>query len=177
MVTKEHITDLLKKGNIRLSRPPYGSSLFFVKCKGKLSGIIDYQTRDRITKTNNRHIPRTDEMFDRLETAQYFSKLDLKTRFRQIRVSWADIARTAFKTKYLHFEVMVMPMRLCIAPATFQSLMDQIFYNVIDDILVVYLYDLLVFSNSRVEHFGRLRLILSRDYVKMNSTSENTNLK
>lgn len=103
LVTKEYITDLLKKGKIRPSKSPYGAPLFFVKQKGQLPGVIDYRPLNRITKHNNAPTPRTDEMFERLGRAKYYSKLDLKTGFHQIRINPADIAKTSFKTKYGHF--------------------------------------------------------------------------
>lgn len=88
--------------------------------------------------------------------------MDLKAGFHQIRISPADIEKTAFKTKYGHFEFLVMPMGLRNAPATFQALMNSIYYDVIDDLLVVYLDDLLIYSNSKEEHIRHLRLVLQR---------------
>lgn len=119
---------LLKKGNIRPSKSPYGASLFFVKDKNKaLRGVVDYRALNRITKKNNAPLLRSDEMFDRLGGARLFSKLDLKTGFHQIRVRPEDIEKTAFSTKYGQFEYLVMPMGLCNAPATFHTLMNRIF--------------------------------------------------
>ena len=101
-------------------------------------------------------------MFDRLGGSKYFSKLDLKTGFHQIRVKPEDIEKTAFNTKYGQFEYLVMPMGLCNAPATFQTLMNQIFYDCIDVFLVVYMDDLLVFSKTEEEHFRNLETVLER---------------
>lgn len=162
LATKEYVTDLLRKGKIRPSKSPYGAPLFFVKQKGQLRGVIDYRALNRITKHNNAPIPRTDEMFDRLGQAQYFSKLDLKTGFHQIRIAPEDIEKTAFKTKYGHFEFLVMPMGLRNAPATFQALMNSIFRDCIDDFVVIYLDDILIFSASKEEHLKHLRIILTR---------------
>lgn len=162
VATKEYVTNLLQKGKIRPSKSPYGAPLFFVKQKGKLRGVIDYRALNRITKHNNAPIPRTDEMFDRLGGATYFSKLDLKSGFHQIRISSSDIEKTAFKTKYGHFEYLVMPMGLRNAPATFQALMNSIFRDCIDDFLVIYLDDILIFSNNREDHLEHLKLVLSR---------------
>lgn len=167
LATKEYITDLLRKGKIRPSKSPYVAPLFFVKQKGQLRGVIDYRALNRITKHNNAPIPRTDEIFDRPGQARYFSKLDLKTGFHQIRIDPADIEKTAFKTKYGHFEFLVMPMGLRNAPATFQALMNAIFCDCIDEFLVVYLDDILIFSDSREDHLKHLGLVLSR--LKENS--------
>ena len=88
-------------------------------------------------KRNNAPLPRSAEMFDRLGGAKSFSKLDMKTGFHQIRVRHEDIEKTAFNTKYGRFEYLVMPMGLCNAPATFRTLMNQIFYDYIDFFMVV----------------------------------------
>lgn len=162
IATKEYITDLLKKKKIRPSKSPYGAPLFFVKQKGSLRAVIDYRALNRITKHNNAPIPRTDEMFDRLGQARYYSKLDLKTGFHQIRIAPADVEKTAFKTKYGHFEFLVMPMGLRNAPATFQTLMNAIFRAHIDEFIVIYLDDILVFSDSKEEYLRHLRIVLSR---------------
>lgn len=162
LATKEYIVDLLKKGKIRPSRSPYGAPLFFVKQKGKLRGVIDYRALNRITKPNNTPIPRSDEMFDRLGQAEYFSKLDLKSGFHQIRVAPEDIEKTAFNTKYGHFEFLVMPMGLRNSPATFQTLMNEIFYDHIGNFIVIYLDDILIYSDNREDHFKHLRIVLER---------------
>ena len=159
---KEYVEGLLKKGKIRPSKSPYGAPLFFVKEKDKLRGVVDYRALNRITKRNNAPLPRSDEMFDRLGGAKYFSKLDLKTGFHQIRVKPEDIEKTAFNTKYGQFEYLVMPMGLCNAPATFQTLMNQIFYDCIDVFMVVYMDDLLIFSKDEESHYRNLETVLRR---------------
>ena len=161
--TKEYVEELLKKGKIRPSKSPYGAPLFFVKENGKpLRGVVDYRGLNRITKRNNAPLPRSDEMFDLLGDAKVFSKMDLKTGFHQIRVRPTDIEKTAFNTKYGQFEYLVMPMGLCNAPATFQSLMNRIFYDCVDVFLVVYMDDLLIFSKDEKSHFEHLNIVLSR---------------
>lgn len=162
LATKEYVTTLLRTKKIRPSISPYGSPLFFVKQKGSLRGVIDYRALNRITKKNNAPIPRTDEMFDRLSGCSVFSKMDLKTGFHQIRIHPDDIEKTAFNTKYGHYEFLVMPMGLCNAPATFQALMNSIFFDCIDLFVVIYIDDLLVFSKSEDEHFKHLDTVLSR---------------
>ena len=159
---KEYIEDLLKKGKIRRSKSPYGAPLFFVKEPDKLRGVVDYRALNRITKKNNSPIPRTDEMFDRIGGSRCFSRLDLKTGFHQIRMRQSDIEKTAFNTKYGQFEYLVMPMGACNAPATFQSLMNEIFHDCIDDFLCVYIDDLLVFSKDENSHMRHLDIVLSR---------------
>ena len=130
---KEYVQDLLKMGKIRPSRSLFGAPLFFVKSKDKaLRGVVDYRALNHITKRKNAPLPRSDEMFDRLGGATFFSKLDIKTGLHQIRVRPDDIEKSAFNTKYGQFEYLIMPMGLCKAPATFQSLMNRIVYESID---------------------------------------------
>ncbi len=160
---KKYVQELLDKGKIRPSKSPYGAPLFFVKEKNKpLRGVVDYRGLNRITKRNNAPLPRSDEMFDMLGDAKVFSKMDLKTGFHQIRVKPEDIEKTAFNTKYGQFEYLVMPMGLCNAPATFQSLMNRIFYDCVDVFMVVYMDDLLIFSKDEKSHLEHLRTVLSR---------------
>ena len=160
---KDYVDDLLKKKKIRPSRSPYVFPLFFVKEKsGKLRGVVDYRALNRITKRNNVSLSRSDEMFDRIGEAKLFSKMDLKTGFHQIRMKPEDIEKTAFNTKYGQYEYLVMPMGLCNAPATFQSLMNSIFHDCLDEFLVVYMDDLLIFSKDKEGHYKHLEIVMSR---------------
>lgn len=133
-----------------------------MKQKGKLRGVVDYRALNRITKKNRSPIPRTDEMFDRLEGSVVFSKMDLKKGYHQIRIRLQDIKKTAFNTKLGHYEFLVMPMGLCNAPATFQTLMNSIFEDCIDDFMVVYIDDLLVFSRNKEDHYNHIEIVLKR---------------
>lgn len=162
LAAKEYVADLLKKGKIRPSNYLYSAPLFFVKQKCKLRGVIDYHTPNRITKHNSAPITRTEEIFDRLGRAQFYSKLDLNTGFHQIRICTNDIEKTAIKNKYGNFEFLVMQTGLRNAPATFQALMNSIFRDCIDDFEVIYLDDILVFSDTRQDHLNHLRAVLTR---------------
>lgn len=119
-----------------------------------------------ITRPNCAAAPRTDEMFDWIGNASFYSILGLKTGFHQIRIATSKIEKTAFNTKYGHFGLLVMPTRLRNAPATFHSLMNSIFYDVIDDFLDIYLDHLLIYSNSRKDHLKYLHLVLDRRKAK-----------
>jgi hypothetical protein len=128
----------MKWGKIRSSKSPYGAPLFFVKEGDKpLRGVVGYQALNSTTKRNNAPISRSDEIFDRLRGAKLFSELDLKTGFFQIRLRPEDIEKTAFNKKYGQFEYLVKPMGLCNAPETFQKLIINIFYECIDELMVV----------------------------------------
>lgn len=107
-------------------------------------------------------MPRTDEMFDQLGKAKVFSKLDLKTAFHQVRIKEEDIEKTAVKTKYGLFEFMDMPMGLYNAPATFQALMNEKIGDCIDVFMVVYVDDILIYSDSHEEHLHHLKTVLQR---------------
>lgn len=162
LATKQYVIDLSRKGKIRPSRTPIGAPLVFVRQKGKLRVVIDYRALNRITKPKHTPIPRLDNIFDRSGRARFFSKLDLKSGFHLIRVAPEDIEKTAFNTKYRHFEFLVMSLSLRNSPAGFQSLMNKIFYDHIDDFLVIYLENILIYSNSHGEHLRNLRTVLER---------------
>jgi len=159
---KEYVDELLRSRKIRPSKSPYGAPLFFVKEPDKLRGVVDYRALNLITKKNSTPLPRTDEMFDRIGEARIFSKMDLKTGFHQIRVRPEDVEKTAFNTKYGQFEYLVLPMGLCNAPATFQSLMNSIFHDCMDEFIVVYMDDLLIFSKDKESHYKHLEIVMSR---------------
>lgn len=120
---------------------------FFVRKKEKLQDVIDYHAPNRINEVRNAPISRTNEMFDRLGKVSYFSKLDLKTGFHQIRFSPKDIEKTEFNAEYGHKEFFVIPMISRNAPATFQALMNDIFRDIINDYRVIYLEDNLIYSS------------------------------
>lgn len=117
---------------------------------------------NRITKKNNAPIPQTDEVFGRIGGVCVFSRLDLKTVFHQIRMRHSDIEKKAINTKYCQSEYSVMPMGACKAPATFQSLMTDIFHNCMDDFLCVYIDDVLIFNKGEKSHLRHLETALPR---------------
>lgn len=161
--TREYIAENLKNGRIRPSKSPYGAPLFFAKQAGKpLRGVVDYRMLNRITKRNRTPTPRSDEMFDVIGGSSYFTKIDLKTGFHQIRMSPNDIEKTAFQTKYGQFEYLVLPMGLCNAPATFTAMMNEVLQGYIDNFCTVYLDDILIFSNSKEDHRKHVRKVLER---------------
>lgn len=161
LATKEYVSDLLNKGTIRPSKSPHGVPLFFVKQKVSLRGVIDYRALNRITKHNKTPILRTDKMSDRIGQAQYFSKLDLRSGFHQIRIAPEDIEITTFKTMYGHIEFLVMLMGLENALSTFQGLMNSIFRDSIDEFLVIYMEDILIFSDTREDHIQHLTFVFT----------------
>ncbi|GJR43364.1 putative reverse transcriptase domain-containing protein [Tanacetum coccineum] len=120
------LIELQDKGFIRPSSSPWGAPVLFVKKKdGSFRMCIDYRELNKLTIKNRYPLPRIDDLFDQLQGSQYFSKIDLKSGYHQLRVHEDDIPKTAFKTRYGHFEFTIMPFGLTNAPALFMDLMNR----------------------------------------------------
>jgi len=162
-VAGKMIKELLDKGFIRPSRSPWGSPMFLVdKPDGGKRMVIDYRTLNAATTRNRYPLPRIDELFDQLQGARYFSKLDLRTGYWQIRVAAEDVAKTAFTSRHGHFEWLVLPMGLTNAPAEFMALMENTFREELNKFVLVFLDDILVYSRTMEEHERHLRVVLQR---------------
>ena len=170
---KKQIQEFLDQGIIRPSHSPYGAPILFVKKKeGTLRMCVDYKALNKITIKNRYPLPRIEELLDRLQGAKYFSKIDLRSGYHQIQVADTDISKTAFRTRYGPFEFLVMPFGLTNAPATFMAIMNSIFHHVLDQFVVVFLDDILVYSHNLDDHVRHLQetLQILRDnqyYAKM----------
>ena len=118
----------MDKGFIRPSTSPWGAPVLFAKKKDKtLRLCIDYRQFNRVTVKNRYPLPRIDDLFDQLRGARVYSKIDLRTGYHQLRVREIDILKTAFRTRYGHFEFTMMPFGLTNAPAAFMDLMHRVF--------------------------------------------------
>ena len=158
---KKQLAELMDKGYIRESKSPYGAPVLFVKKKeGTLRMCVDYRALNKITIKNKYPLPRVDELLDRLSGAKYFSKIDLRSGYWQVRIADEDIPKTAFRTRYGHFEFLVMPFGLTNAPATFMHLMQQMFRKYLDESVIVFLDDVLIYSKSKEEHQKHVRTVL-----------------
>lgn len=160
---KKRLEEYLEWKHIRPSSSPYGAPVLFAKKKdGTLRFCVDYRKLNNATIKDNYSLPRADELFDRLQGAKYFSTLDLQSGFHQIRMNERDIEKTAFNTRYGHFEFLVMPFGLTNAPATFMRLMNSIFQDMLDDGVLVFLDDIMIYAKTEEEHRRRLREVLTR---------------
>ncbi|XP_056419610.1 uncharacterized protein LOC130361071, partial [Hyla sarda] len=139
------------------------TGFFFVSKKdGSLRPCIDYRGLNKITVKNRYPLPLISELFDRLQGAHIFTKLDLRGAYNLIRIREGDEWKTAFNTRDGHFEYLVMPFGLCNAPAVFQDFVNEIFRDLLYSCVVVYLDDILIFSANLEEHRQHVRMVLQR---------------
>ena len=158
---KKQLIELEAAGFIRPSKSPFGAPILFVKKKdGTMRMCIDYRALNRITVKNSYPLPRVDELFDRLQGARYFSKIDLRSGYHQIRIAPEDVPKTAFRTRYGHYEFLVLPFGLTNAPATFMHLMHQALRPFLDECALVFLDDILIYSKTLEEHEQHVRRVL-----------------
>ena len=136
------------------------------KKDGSLRLCIDYRQLNKVTIKNKYPLPRIDDLFDQLQGAQCFYKIDLRSRYHQSMIRSGDVPKTAFQTRYGHFEFLVMSFGLTNAPAAFMDLMNWVFRPFLDRFLIVFIDDILVYSRSEEEHAMHLRLVLQilREY-------------
>jgi hypothetical protein len=121
---------------------------------------VDYRKLNEVTIKNKYPLPKIEDLFDQLNGAKVFSKIDLHTGYHQLKVRESDIPKTAFTTRYGLFEYTVMSFGLTNAPAYFMNLMNKVFMKFLDKFLVVFIDDILVYSKTEEEHAEHLRLVL-----------------
>nr|GFA06877.1 putative reverse transcriptase domain-containing protein [Tanacetum cinerariifolium] len=121
---------------------------------------IDYQESNRLTIKNHYPLPRIDDLFDQLQRTSVYSKVDLRSSYHQLRVRGEDILKTAFKTRYGHYEFQVMPFGLTNAPAVFMDLMNRVCKPYLDKFVIIFIDDILIYSKDEKEHEEHLKAIL-----------------
>ena len=162
-VLREYLDDALAKGWIRHSVSPAGAPVLFVPKKdGSLRLCVDYRGLNKITRKNRHPLPLITQILDQLNGNKFFSKIDLKDAYHRIRIRKGDEWKTAFRTRYGHFEYMVMPFGLANAPATFQAYVNKALAGIVDIFCVVYLDDILIFSKTHAEHVEHVKTVLQR---------------
>ncbi|GJX41013.1 putative reverse transcriptase domain-containing protein [Tanacetum coccineum] len=157
----DQLKELSDKGFIRPSSSPWGAPVLFVKKKdGSFRMCIDYRELNKLTVKNRYPLPRIDDLFDQLQGSSVYSKIDLRSGYHQLRVREEDIPKTAFRTRYGHYEFQVMPFGLTNAPAVFMDLMNRVCKPFLDKFVIVFIDDILIYSKNKKEHEEHLKAIL-----------------
>jgi hypothetical protein len=160
---KIQLQGLLDKGYICPCTSPWGCSALFVEKKDKeLCLCVDYRPLNAVTIRNKYPLPRIDILFDQLAGAQVFSKIDLRSDYHQIKIHAEDIPKTAFTMRYGLYEYLVMSFGLTNALAHFMYLMNSVLMPKLDQFVMVFTDDILVYSKSMEEHEEHLRIVLQR---------------
>ena len=158
---KVQMEELVSKGFVRSSTSPWGAPVLFMKKKnGSLRLCIDYRELNKVTIRNQYPLPHIDDLFYQLQGARVFSKIDLRSSYHQLKIRSEDVPKTAFRTRYGHYEFLVMPFGLTNALAVFMDLMNRIFQPYLDQFLIVFIDDILIYSGSKEDHEEHLRVVL-----------------
>jgi hypothetical protein len=154
---------LLKQGFVRPSASPWGSPVLFVEKKdGTNRMCIDYRMLNSMTIKNKYPLPRIEDLLDRLKKAKFFSKIDLRSGYHQMKIREQDIPKTTFTTRYGLYEFVVISFGLTNTPVYFMNLMNKVFMEELDRFVVVFIDDILIYSETTEEHEEHLRVVLER---------------
>jgi hypothetical protein len=160
---KKQIDELSEKCYIRPSTSPWAAPVLSVEKKdGTRRMCIDYQALTEVTIKNKYPLHRIEDLFDQLRGASVFSKIDIRSGYQQLRIRPSDIPKTAFITKYGLYGFIVMSFGLTNAPAIFMNLMNSVFMDYLDKFVVVFIDDILIYSQSEEEHADHLNMVLQR---------------
>jgi hypothetical protein len=160
---KKQLKKLLEQGFVRPSASPWGSPVLFVEKKdGTKTRCIDYRTLNSMTIKNKYLLPRIEDLLDRLKKAKFFSKIDLRSGYHQMKIRERDIPKTAFTTRYDLYEFVVVSFGLTNTPAYFMNLMNKVFMEELDSFVVVFIDDILIYFETTEEHEEHMRVVLER---------------
>ena len=158
---KVRIKELENKGFVKSSTSPWGAPVLFVKKNdGSLRLCTDYRELNKVTIRNQYPLPRINDLFDQLQGVRVFSKIDMRSGYHQLKIWSEDVPKTAFRTRYGHYEFLIMTFGLTNAPTAFMDLMNRIFQPYLDRFVIVFIDDILIYSGSKEDHEGRLRVVL-----------------
>nr|GEU58979.1 hypothetical protein [Tanacetum cinerariifolium] len=154
------LKELQDKGFIRPSSSPWAALVLFVKKKdGSFRMCIDYRELNKLTVKNRYPLLRIDDLFNQLQGSQFFSKIDIRYGYHQLRVHENDILKTVFRTCYRHFEFTIMPFGLTNTPSLFMDLINKVCRPYLDKFIIVFIDDIIIYSKSQEEHVEHLRFI------------------
>ncbi|GJY83958.1 putative reverse transcriptase domain-containing protein [Tanacetum coccineum] len=155
------LKELSDKGFIRPSSSPWGAPVLFIEKKdGSFRMCIDYRELNKLTVKNRYPLPKMNDLLDQLQGSNIYSKIDLRSGHHKLKVREADISKTAFRTRYGHYEFQVMPFGLTNAPAVFMDLMNRVCKPYLDKFVIVFIDDILIYSKNEKEHKEHLKQIL-----------------
>ncbi|KAK1643105.1 hypothetical protein QYE76_060910 [Lolium multiflorum] len=158
---KAQIDELEQKGFIQESVSPWGTPVIFVdKRDGGKRMCGDYRNLNNVTIKNKYPLPRIQDLFDQVQGAGVFSKIDLRSGYHQIKIKKEDVPKTAFVSRYGHHEYLVVPFGLTNAPTIFMNLMNKIFMKYLDKFVIVFIDDILIYSKDKEEHAKHLKIVL-----------------
>ena len=135
--------------------------MLFVKKKDETMRLcIDYQQLNKVTIMNKYSLPRIDNPFDQFQRTSIFSKIGLRSWYHQLNIKESNVSKTTFRTWYGYYEFLVMHFGLTIALAAFMDLMNRVFHPYLDQFVIIFIDDILVYSKNTKEHVFHLRIVL-----------------
>jgi RNase H-like domain found in reverse transcriptase/Reverse transcriptase (RNA-dependent DNA polymerase)/Integrase zinc binding domain/Chromo (CHRromatin Organisation MOdifier) domain/Integrase core domain len=162
-VLKEFLNKAMASGKITRSNSSAAAPILFVpKANGKLRICVDYRGLNKITVKDKYPLPLMSELRDRLRTARVFTKLDLKDGFNLLRIAQGDEWKTAFRTRYGLYQYNVMPFGLCNAPSSFQAMINEVLHDLLDQGVIAYIDDILIYSENMRQHVDLVQQVLQR---------------
>ena len=161
---QEYLHEMLETGKIRPSRSAAAAACFFVpKPHGRgLRFVVDFRGLNAVTIKDKYPLPLMNELLEHASKAKIYTKIDLKNSFNNIRIAEGHEWKTAFRTRYGSYEYLVMPFGLTNAPSTFQRLMDHVLAGLVDKGVVVYIDDILIYSDNLEDHIKLVKEVLRR---------------